>query len=103
MIQHIVLFKLRPPYSAEEPTLVDLERDTHRLQDLVPVIKEMRFGRNVAQRADAHDYALVAVFADERALASYLDHPAHRELSARWTAVSDRAVADLFDVPHEEE
>ncbi|UUU25956.1 Dabb family protein [Streptomyces sp. DSM 40750] len=105
MIQHIVLLKLRPPYSPDEPPLQELERDTNRLQDAIPAIKEMRFGRNVTQRADAHDYALVALFSDEDALASYLDHPAHREVSARWAAVSDRAVADLYEAqsPHEEE
>ncbi|WP_405387464.1 Dabb family protein [Streptomyces sp. NBC_01102] len=105
MIKHIVLLKLRPPYGPDEPLLLDLERDTNRLQGVVPAIEDMRFGRNVTQRADAHDYALVAMFADENALTSYLDHPAHREVSARWTAVSDRAVADLFEAhfPHEEE
>lgn len=105
MIQHIVLLKLRLPHSPDEPELLDLERDTKRLRDVIPVIKEMQFGRNVTQRADAHDYALVALFEDENALTSYLEHPAHREVSARWTAVSDRAVADLSEAhfPHEEE
>ncbi|GAA3897723.1 hypothetical protein GCM10022244_05050 [Streptomyces gulbargensis] len=105
MIQHIVLLRLRPPHTPDEPALRELERDTHRLADAVPAIKDMRFGRNVTRRADAHDYALVALLADEAALADYLDHPAHREVSARWAAVSDRAVADLYETPspHAEE
>ncbi|WP_336319782.1 hypothetical protein [Streptomyces lavendofoliae] len=81
--------RLRPPHIPEEPALQELEWDTHRLQGAVPVIKEIRFGRNVTLRADPRDCALVALQADEAAPAHYLGHPAHREVPARWTAVND--------------
>jgi hypothetical protein len=95
-IRHIVLWKL----AAEDADTRALhaEQMSERLLALEPVIPEIRrmeVGPNVAYPQVNWDFALVADFDDAEALETYRVHPAHQEVVAFvQSVVSERAAVD---------
>lgn len=75
MILHAALFTWRSEVGPEEVEAVTaaLEEMASRL----PVLRGYRCGANLRVRPSPADYAVVALVADEEALAAYLDSPAH--------------------------
>jgi Stress responsive A/B Barrel Domain len=97
VIRHIVLFKLRPGISFEDPAVLAAEQTAHRVGDEVPALKEWQAGRNITGREEAYDFAVVGLVADERALADYMQHPFHQEAIRQWRAISTWVIADLVE------
>lgn len=97
MIRHIVLFKLNPDVSFEDPAVLAAERTAHRVGDEVPALKEWQAGRNISGRAVAYDFAVIGLVADEQGLADYMEHPFHQEAIRQWRAISTWVVADLVE------
>jgi hypothetical protein len=75
MILHAVLFTWRPEGGPEE-----VEALTGALEEMaaaLPVLRGYRCGANLRLRPSPADYGVVALVADEEALAVYLDSPEH--------------------------
>lgn len=76
MIEHIVLFKVRPDASRDEVNEMLL-----RLQQLpaeVPGILYLSCGENFSERAQGYTHGLVVRFEDRDALQAYQVHPNHQ-------------------------
>jgi hypothetical protein len=101
MVWHVVLLTPRPDL---------VEADRHRLVETfkqamreIPVVREVRVGRRVLhgaayeQRPSAPADFLVSIgFEDLAALQTYLQHPAHADLSARfYESLSSALVYDF--------
>ncbi|CAL9406969.1 Dabb family protein [Streptomyces collinus] len=95
MIHHIVLFRLKPGITWDSPEVRAAEELQERMGEEIPDLRAWTCGRNITDRAAAHDYAVLGLLDDEAALARYLAHPFHRRTAEAWTALSDRVLADI--------
>lgn len=94
-IRHIVLFKLRPGWSFDDPRVQAAERSSEQVGTEVPYLLQWQVGRNISERAAAYDFVAMGLLPDAGALQAYLDHPFHRASADRWREISDWVVADL--------
>jgi hypothetical protein len=99
VIRHIVLFKLKPGYTWEDPEVRAAEELQARMGEQIPELREWRYGRNISTRPLAYDYAVHGLLDDQDALARYLAHPFHQQAASAWTRISDRVVADVREAP----
>jgi hypothetical protein len=103
MVTHMVLMKPRPDLSAgERQAFVDAFEHALRA---IPVIRGVRIGRRVTHGAgyergmpDAADFLAAIDFDDLAGLQSYLTHPAHDELGARFGQLLSAALVYDFEV-----
>ncbi len=78
-IQHVVVFRWAPTASP------DTGRLARALTDFVatlPGVLAYGCGPDLELREINDDFAVTATFADEHALATYLDHPEHKQITA---------------------
>lgn len=98
MIRHIVLFKFKDGFSWENAEAKAAEELTLSHPAHIPDIAAWQAGRNVAERPDSYDFAVIGDFADRDALQRYMVHPHHQQGVAAWRRISTWVVADLeFD------
>jgi hypothetical protein len=103
MVWHLVLMKPLPGLSSDaRRALVDAFERACRD---IPTIREVRVGRRVTHGAgyetgmpDAADYVIALAFDDLAGLQTYLEHPAHEELGARFNQSLSAALVYDFDV-----
>jgi hypothetical protein len=105
MVSHVVLLKPRSDLSlADRDRLVGaFERAVRE----IPSVRGVRVGRRVTHGAgyeasmpDTADFLVMIEFEDLDGLASYLRHPAHQELGARFgDSLSAALVYDFEGVP----
>src|SRR5213592_2983275 len=76
MVQHVVLFKLKPETTDDERAAMC--RALGDLGTQVAGILDISAGINFSNRNQGFDVALVVKFVDREALEGYLPHPAHR-------------------------
>ena len=76
MVEHVVLFKLKP--GATEPEKTAAIAALKGLRDQIPGIVDLTCGRNFSERSQGHEIGLVVRFQDRAALEAYIPHPAHR-------------------------
>jgi hypothetical protein len=100
MVCHVVLFRVRPGLAAEERAA--LATALRQALATIPSIRRAHVGRRVThgreyERAMTEDmeYAAVLEFDDMAGLQTYLHHPAHVELGARFNAAA--AAAYVYD------
>ncbi len=103
MIAHVVLMKPRDDLGASERAafVAAFERAVRE----ITTIRAVRIGRRAQHGAayessapDAADYIAILEFDDLDGLRTYLDHPAHAELGARFGRALSAASAYDFDV-----
>src|SRR5471030_2999547 len=88
MVSHLVLMKPRPDLSANERRML-IEAFEHAIRE-IPTVRGVRVGQRIVHGAgyesSAPDMSHVAVidFDDLAGLQTYLRHPAHMELGARF-------------------
>jgi hypothetical protein len=97
VINHLVLFRLKPGISREDARVVAVVGAMTELPRHIPEIRSWQHGFNLTADADAWDYALQASFAGEAELHTYFDHPAHRPVVDQWLAIADLAFADFVN------
>ena len=103
MVWHLVLMKPLPDLtSAARRALLDAF--DHACRD-IPTIREVRVGRRVTHGAryetgmpDTADYVIALAFDDLAGLHTYLGHPAHQELGARFNQSLSAALVYDFEV-----
>ncbi|WP_329499906.1 Dabb family protein [Kitasatospora herbaricolor] len=97
MIRHIVLFKLKPGVSWDDPRVEPAEGLAAKVGGEVPELHEWSVGRNISTRPVAYDFAAVGLLDDEEALERYLVHPFHQEAIKAWREISDWVIADVVE------
>jgi len=102
MVWHLVLMKPKADLSpADRRTLIEtFERAVRE----IPTVRDVRAGRRLVHGAgyestapDAADYMVAIGFDDLRGLQSYLKHPAHDILAARFYQSLDSALIYDFE------
>ena len=102
MVWHLVLMKPRADLAAADAeALVDALRRAVRA---IPTVREVRLGRRVMHGAgyenlapDSADFMVSIGFDDLAALQTYLRHPAHEELAARFYGSLSSALVYDFE------
>jgi hypothetical protein len=89
MVWHLVLMTLKPNLSAADRQAL-LDSFNRAVRD-IPTVREVRVGRRVTHGAayelaatDSVDFVVSIGFDDLAGLQTYLQHPAHGELAARF-------------------
>ena len=103
MIAHVVLFRPKPELSSDERrSLVDAFK--RAVRD-IPGVRAVRAGRRLTHGAgyeqnmpDTGEYLIVIDFDDVDGLQTYLRHPAHEELGARFNQSLSSALIYDFEV-----
>jgi hypothetical protein len=81
MIRHLVLFNFKETASAAEKTAVFRSAEEQLKQ--IPGVRNLAIGRALTRFAESpYECALSMEFADEAALAVYMDHPLHQQFRA---------------------
>lgn len=81
MIKHIVIFKLKPPFTAEEKekSVMKLKELFGPLGNRLKYIIEYRTGVNVLEDEHSGDFVIDATFASVEDLRRYQNSEPHRE------------------------
>jgi hypothetical protein len=103
MIAHLVLF--RPRAGLPEATRQNLTASFSRAVREIPSVRRARVGPRIAHgrpyeqlmRVD-FSYAAVLEFDDLEGLKSYLEHPVHAELAARFFEASEETLIYDFEL-----
>ena len=89
MVWHLVLFKPRPDLSSSDREALLSAFD--RAVRAISTVREVRIGRRLVHGAgyespapDSADFMISIAFDDLTGLQTYLRHPAHEELAARF-------------------
>ena len=75
MVEHVVLFKFKPTISKDE--IAKITEDLKGLKGQIDGLIDLSVGENFSARSKGFDTGLVVRFADEKALATYQEHPEH--------------------------
>lgn len=78
MVEHIVLFRLKP--ETTEAQKQDLMRGLLALKDQIEGIVDASVGENFCERARGYHLGFVVRFTDRASLEAYGPHPAHRKV-----------------------
>lgn len=85
MILHSVSFRWHPEVTAEQ---VDaLTAALSQLPAQIPVLVSYHYGPDLGLREGNADYAVIALLQNPEDVDTYVDHPAHVELSRQHTQV----------------
>ncbi|CAG0956075.1 hypothetical protein BURK2_00474 [Burkholderiales bacterium] len=98
MIRHLVLFKLKPGVTRDDPRVAEAVARMATLPGKLAIIIGWEHGWNFTDRPIAYDYGLNALFATREDLATYLPHPLHQELVVGAREVFDWVVCD-YEIP----
>ena len=90
MIRHIVLFKIKPEYKAEIPSIV---KGFYSMVVKVDGLVSLEAGADFLGSQRSYDVALVTVFRDRASFDAYQDHPAHLPVKKRMHEVRESSVA----------
>ena len=96
MLTHVVFFQLKQ-YSRE--TAEELVERLKALPERIPEIRELEAGIDVDRSQRAWDVALIVRCDDAEDLATYADHPAHREVVEHILEVAERSAVVDFESP----
>ena len=98
MILHAALFTWKPEVGPEEVEAVAAALE--EMASALPMLNGYRCGANLRLRPSPADYAVVALVADEEALAAYLDSPEHAAVyEAHLARMIESRQAVQLDVP----
>ena len=82
MVKHVILWKLKAEYSAEEKSEIKqgIKAGLEALAGVIPGLVEIKVNINGLESSNA-DCMLDSTFVDEAALKAYAIHPAHQEVA----------------------
>lgn len=82
MVKHIILWELKPEYSAEEKAEIKkgIKAGLESLAGVIPGLIEIKVNIDGLESSNA-DCMLDSTFIDEAALKNYAVHPAHQEVA----------------------
>lgn len=100
MIKHIVIFKLTPPFTAEEKeiSLKRLDEIFSPLGRKLDFIIEYKTGINILEAEHAGDFVIDSAFSSQEDLNRYIASEAHRQAVAEAAGIrKTKIVADYID------
>jgi hypothetical protein len=92
----MVLFKRKPEVKKNDQRYLNAVQLLMQLSDSIPNIIEMRAGENFSERPIAHDFGLMVVLPNEKALQAYSEHPFHKSVVQAWKLIADWTIADFW-------
>ena len=90
MIRHIVLFRIKPEYKAEIPSIVE---GFYSMVGKVDGLLALEAGADILGSERSYDVALVTSFRDRASFDAYQQHPAHLPVKKRMHEVREASVA----------
>jgi hypothetical protein len=96
MIRHVVLFFLADGVSADDPRVVKGVEASRELGRSLPQALTWSMEPNISDRDIAADFVAIGDFADEDALAEFLQHPDHQAAGAHWADLATLRIADFL-------
>jgi len=94
MIKHIILFQFRDP----EDCIPTAREKLHSMQAVIPEILSMETGADIVHSGRSYDMALIATFANRKALERYDKHPYHQEVRKYIHAHRTASVSCDFEI-----
>ena len=96
MFKHTVMWRFKP--EVQQDNKVEMKRQLEALLDVIPSLKAIEVGLNVAKGDATFDVVLTTVFEDEMGYQVYAADPTHMEVvNFVRELVCDRAVVDYID------
>jgi len=97
MVEHVVLFKLKP--EATEEQRAAMQASLRGLQTAIPGIVGLTVGTNFSDRSQGFEVGLVVRFTDRAALEGYLPHPAHTDcVNTYIRPIMDNVIVVDYDI-----
>ncbi len=94
MIRHLVLFKLKPGVTRDDPRVKRWMELSEGLPSQIPQIVGWESGWNVTDRPIAYDFGQNSTFRSRADLGIYVTHPAHQAMVAVAREVADWVLVD---------
>ena len=95
MIRHLVLFNVKE--SATNEQMAAVVRSAQQQLARIPGVRNLAISRAIAPYTESpYGHALTMEFADEAALAVYMDHPLHQEFRKVFSTVRKDVVSMDF-------
>jgi hypothetical protein len=99
MIRHIVLFKIKPEYKSDIPSIVE---GFYSMTGKVDGLLSLEAGADILGSERSYDVALITTFRDRAAFDGYQDHPAHMPVKRRMHEVREASVACDFIIKEDQ-
>lgn len=99
MIRHIVLFKIKPEYHSEIPSIIE---GFYSMVGKVDGLMSLEAGQDMLGSVRSYDVALVTCFLDRKAFDAYQEHPAHMPIRKRMHEVREASVACDYLIKEDE-
>jgi Stress responsive A/B Barrel Domain len=94
MVTHVVLLQPKPEVPGNEITTALVH--VQALQDTIPVIVDVRVGKNMSNYNQGYTYGFVMKFVDVEHLKLYALHPAHQIVSQELQRICQKIID--FDI-----
>ena len=95
MIRHIVLFKIKPEFKSEIPSIV---QGFYSMVGKVDGLVSLEAGADFLGSSRSYDVALITVFRDRASFDAYQEHPAHLPVKKRMHEVREDSVACDYQI-----
>ena len=95
MIRHIVLFKIKPEYQKEIPSIVE---GFYSMAGKVDGLMRLEAGADFLGSPRSYDVALITLFRDRASFDAYQEHPAHLPIKKRMHEVRESSVACDYQI-----
>ena len=98
MFRHVVMFNFK--YGTTDEQKEGVRSALHRLPDLIPEIRNYRFGDDLRLRDDNFEFVVTADFDSRDDFVVYRDHPDHQKAIAEFIApIAKTRAAAQFEWP----
>ena len=94
MFVHLVLIKLKPGVTRDDPRVSAWEAKFKGLEDKCRGIVRFEYGFNFTDRPVAYDFGVNMAFDTRENLVAYGPHPAHQEVVAALREIADWVICD---------
>lgn len=95
MIHHLVLMRLKPGISRDNPDMLNALSQLIALREQVDGIVHWAHGWDFVGKPVSYDFALVAGFVSRTAFEAYGPHPAHVAVATQLRAFADWVLCDF--------
>ncbi len=95
MVRHIVLFKIKPEFRPEIPSIVE---GFYSMVGKIDGLVSLEAGADFLGSERSYDVALNTVFRDRAVLNAYQQHPAHLPVKRRMHEVRVSSVACDYEI-----
>jgi len=94
MLRHIVMFNWKPEVTEEQINAV--AKGFAHLAEVIDVVLEMKFGKNLAIMDGCFDYAMSADFESADDWMTYRNHPEHIKFATNFASLASETARIQF-------